>query len=83
MGQRAVIQLNITATGETHDVDVPLDITAYELREGLNEGYGLGLAHEDPVNCYVKAENPTVLMHGKKTLAQHGIMDGSVVYITG
>lgn len=83
MAERAVIQLNIIATGQSHDVDVPLDITAFELLEGLNEAYDLGLTSIDPVDCYVKAENPTVLMHGKKTLGQYGIFDGSVVNITG
>lgn len=83
MAQRAVIVLNVIATGESHDVDVPLDITAAELLEGLNEGYGLSLGDIDPASCYVKAENPTVLMHGRKTLEQHGIMDGSVINVTG
>ena len=82
MADRAVIQLCIVSRGETHDVDVPLDITAAELLEGLSEAYALGLDASDPNACYVKAEHPTVLMHGKKTLAQYGIRDGSSIFIT-
>lgn len=82
MANRAVVHLNLTLRDETHDVDVPLDINASELLEGLNHAYDLGIAIEEVSQCYVKAENPIVLMHGKRTLGQYGIMDGSTINIT-
>lgn len=82
MDDRAVVRVCIAATGEVHDVDVPLDISAGELLLGLNEAYNLGLGIEDPMRCFVKAENPVVLMHGRKSLGQYGIMDGSIINIT-
>lgn len=82
MEARAVIQLNLVKRGETLDIDVPLEITAGELIQGLNEAYELGLNTEDVTRCYVKAENPIALMHGKKTLADYGIMSGSTINVT-
>ena len=82
MGKRAVVRLYLAKRDEWHDIDVPLDINASELMEGLNEAFGLGYLPEAVADCYVKAENPTVLMHGRKTLGQYGIMDGSAINIT-
>lgn len=82
MAKRAVIQLNLLKRGETYDVDIPLDINAGELLEALNEAYSLGLATDDASQCYVKTENPIALLHGRKTLEQYGIMNGSIVNIT-
>ncbi len=82
MAARAVVQLNLVRRGEVHDVDVPLDITAGELLQGLNEAYGLGLDTEDASQCYLKAENPVVLLHGRRTLGELGIMNGSIINVT-
>lgn len=82
MEKRVVIRLNLAQRHEWHDVDIPLDLNASELLEGLNAAYKLGLSADAVADCYVKAENPVVLMHGKKTLGQYGIMDGSIINIT-
>lgn len=82
MSSRAVVQLNLVRRGESYDVDVPLDITPGELVQGLNEAYGLGLDTDDASQCYLKAENPIVLLHGRKSLAEFGIMNGSIINVT-
>lgn len=82
MPRRATVIVNLEERGESFDVDIPLDINAGELLEGLDGAYGLGIDTEDPANLYVKAENPIVLLHGQKTLAQSGIMNGSVITIS-
>lgn len=82
MSARAVVHLNLVRSGETYDVDVPLDITAGELLKGLNEAYQLGLDAEDASQCYLKAENPVVLLHGRRTLGEFGIMNGSIINVT-
>ncbi len=82
MEQRATIIVNLVKRSKCFDLDIPLDITAKELLEGLNQAYNLGIDTDDPTSLYVKAENPVVLLHGQKTLAQSGIMNGSIINIT-
>lgn len=82
MANRAVVQLRIPRKGIERDLDVPLDITASELLEGLADAYDLGLEVEDESRCFVKAENPIVLLHGRKTLGEFGIGNGSTIFIT-
>lgn len=82
MANRAVLTLNFVKKGEQYDIDVPLDINASELLEGLNKAYNLGIDTEDTTKCYVKTENPIALLHGKKTLEQYGLMNGSIINIT-
>lgn len=82
MEQRAVVHVNFVKRGMDVDLDVPLDINAGELLMGLNQAYGLGLDVDDSAQCYVKTENPIRLVHGRKTLAEYGIMTGSVINLT-
>lgn len=82
MDGRAVVHLNLLKKGRSYDIDVPLDINASELLEGLNRAYDLGIDTDDMGTCYVKSENPIRLMHGKKTLGEYGIMTGSTINIT-
>lgn len=82
MEKRAIVTLNLMRRRATYDIDVPLDINASDLLEGLNAAFNLGLDVSDSSNCYVKAENPTVLMHGRRTLGEYGIMNGSIINIT-
>lgn len=79
---RAVVTLNLMRRGETREMDVPLDINASELLEAINSAYQLGLDVSDSSECFVKAENPIALMHGRKTLGDYGIMNGSIINIT-
>lgn len=83
MGDRAVVTLNLMKRRELHDIDVPLDINASELIQGLNSAFDLGLTVDDNTQCYVAVENPIVLMHGRKTLAEYGVMNGSIINIMG
>lgn len=79
---RAVVTLNLMRRGETRDIDVPLDINASELLEALDSAYGLGIDVSDSSEVFVKAENPIALLHGRKTLGEYGIMNGSIINIT-
>ena len=82
MKDRAVVTLNLARRRETYDIDVPLDINAAELLEGLSQAFDLEVNTEDSANCYVKTENPIALLHGRKTLREYGIMDGSIINYT-
>ena len=44
------------------DVDVPLDITANDFVIALNEAFHLGIDTEIILNCFLKTENPEVLL---------------------
>jgi len=82
MEKRAIVTLNLIRRRETYDIDVPLDINASELLEGLNSAFNLGVDVTDSANCYVKAENPIALLHGRRTLGEYGIMNGSIINVT-
>ena len=81
MENRAVVILNLEERGETYDIDIPLDLTASELLEGLSTAFSLGIDVDDAVQCYVKVENPVAFMHGRKSLAEFGVMNGSIITI--
>lgn len=64
------------------DLEVPLNITANEFVKALNTAYKLEIDISDIKNCYLKAENPIVLLKGNKTLAEFGIRNGSKIHYT-
>ena len=80
--ETAIIVLNITKRKITVDIEVPLAISANELVVALNAGYDLGIDTTNIKNCYLKAENPIVLLKGNRTLAEFGIRNGSVINFT-
>jgi uncharacterized ubiquitin-like protein YukD len=82
LDNRAVVTLNLAQRNEIHDLDIPLDINASELLEALNSAFGLGINVDDSAACFVKTENPIALLHGRKTLREYGLMNGSIINIT-
>lgn len=80
--ETAIIILYITKRNFTVDLEVPLDISANDLVNALNTAYELGIDTSDIKNCYLKAENPIVLLKGNKTLAEFGLRNGSIINFT-
>lgn len=80
--ETVIIVLNIKKRNVCVDVEVPLNISANELVIALNSGYDLGIDTTNIKNCYLKAENPIVLLKGNRTLAEFGIRNGSVINYT-
>ncbi len=80
--ESAIIIFENDKSNTTVDIEVPLDITANELVYGLNAAYELGIDLTDIKKCYLKAENPIVLLKGNKTLKQCGIRNGSIIKYT-
>lgn len=80
--ETAIIVFNMHKRRQTADLQVPLNITANELVIALNTAYELGIDTSDIKNCYLKAENPIALLKGKKTLAEFGIRNGSIINFT-
>ena len=75
--ETAIIILNIVQRKFTVDIEVPLDISANDLVNGLNIAY-----KSDIKNCYLKMENPIALLKGNKTLAEFGLRNGSIINFT-
>ena len=80
--ETAIIILNIVQREFTVDLEVPLDISANDLVNGLNIAYKLGIDNSDIKNCYLKMENPIALLKGNKTLAEFGLRNGSIINFT-
>ena len=78
----AIIILNIIKRNLSVDLEVPLDISANDLVMALNTAYDLGIDTSDIKNCYLKSEKPIALLKGKKTLAEFGLRNGSVINFT-
>ena len=53
--------------------------TAKELAAALNEAYGLGVDLSDINNCYLKAQNPIMLLKGNRTLKEFGVRNGTII----
>ncbi len=76
---KVIITIRILKKKIEEDLEVPLSITANELVVALNEAYGLGLDTDSMAECYLKAENPIVLLKGNRTLEEFGIRNGSLI----
>ena len=61
------------------DLEVPLYITARELVVGLNNAYDLGIDVNDIKKCYLKVDNPVMLLRGNMLLRDAGIRNGSII----
>jgi uncharacterized ubiquitin-like protein YukD len=81
MTNSAIITVNIIRLGQSHDLEVPLDISASELCSALFRQY-LPAQYGDMQQYYLKAERPIALLRGERTLREYGIRDGSIINIT-
>lgn len=77
-----VIIFNNNLNNTSTDLEVPLDITANDLVIALNKAYNLGIDITNQKHCYLKAENPLVLLRGSKKLSDYGLHDGSIINFT-
>lgn len=75
--ETAIVIFEVSKTGEQIDLELPLDISANELVVALNAAYSLGIDTSNIKNCFLKAENPIVLLKGNRTLGEFGLRNGS------
>ena len=80
--ERAIVIFSAPNKDLMVDLDIPLNISAYELTQALNSIYHLGIDVSDVKKCYLKAENPLVLLRGSQSLSDFGIRDGSMIIYT-
>lgn len=81
MKESVVIVFDMNNGREKYDLDVPMDITANDLIIALNETFSLGINVSKIQSCYLKANNPIVLLKGNRTLREFGVIDGTIVAI--
>lgn len=77
----AIITVNLIKQGITHDLEIPLDISANELCAALFQQY-VPEQEEDMEQYYLRSERPIALLRGERTLREYGIRDGSIINIT-
>lgn len=82
MEDHIIVTFEMHKRGRGVDLELPLDMTAMELVEGLNKAYVLGIDLEDPAQCYMACQNPIALLKGMKTLREYGLHNGSVIHYT-
>lgn len=75
-----IITVNLIKSSITHDLEVPLDISANELCAALFRQY-VPEQEEDMEQYYLRSERPIALLRGERTLREYGIRDGSIIYI--
>lgn len=79
--EEATVILNFMSDNRQYDIITPLHITAKEFVLAVNEAYRLGIDTDDISKCYLRCENPIVLLKGDTTLKQYGIHNGSIINI--
>lgn len=61
------------------ELEIPTNMTANDLIVALNQLFDLGMNTNKIQSCYLKAENPIALLKGDKTIADIGLINGSIV----
>lgn len=82
MENKAIVIFRIYKRNFEIDLEIPLDITANDLVNALNTAYDLGIDTTDMKNCYLKAENPIVLLKGNRLLSEFGVRNGTIINFT-
>lgn len=62
------------------DLELDLNMTAFELFAGLNSALGWGADLQNSRDCYLSCENPIVLLRGNQTLQKFGVRNGSTIH---
>lgn len=61
------------------ELEIPTNMTANDLIVALNQLFDLEMNINKIQSCYLKAENPIALLKGDKTIADIGLINGSIV----
>ena len=78
---KVIVILHIKRLSKKYDVEVPLYITANDLVKGLNIAFNLGINIENINECFLRCENPIVLLKGNKTLREFNLRNGTLINI--
>lgn len=78
---KVIVIFHIKKLSKKYDVEVPLYITANDLVKGLNTAFNLGINTENINECFLRCENPIVLLKGNKTLREFNLRNGTLINI--
>ena len=78
---KVIVILNIKRLSKKYDAEVPLYITANDLVNVLNTAFNLGINTENINECFLRCENPIVLLKGNKTLREFNLRNGTLINI--
>ena len=81
MTKNLILNIVLHSRNEKHDIEVPYDISAYELIVGLTKAYELGIDLNDIKQCYLRSENPIALLKGNKTLEEFELHNGTIIHV--
>ena len=65
--------------GQTHELEIPINISANTLIIALKRAYDLNLDENNTTECYMACEYPIALLKWNRTLADFGIRNGSSI----
>lgn len=82
MENKAVVIFRIIKRNFETDLEIPLDISANDLVNALNNAFNLGIDVYDVSNCYLKSEEPIALLKGNKELSEFGVRNGTIINYT-
>ena len=77
-----IVEFIISATGESHDLEIPTYIKVNELIRALNTAYHLNVDLTRPEQLYLQAEEPAALLTGDHTIAEFGLHNGTKLFFT-
>ena len=63
------------------DIEVPLDITAYELFVALNKAFDLNYEVSVKEDCFLCSESPISFLIGDNLLSDYGLRDGTIINV--
>ena len=64
-----------------HDIEVPLNISAYDLFVAINETFKLGFDVSIKEECFLRTERPIAFLVGDMLLSDYNLRDGTIVNI--
>ncbi len=77
--EKAIIIFKNDKTGQSIDLETPVNITANEFIYGISQAFGLNIDMNNPDECFLRMENPIGLLRGDTKLNEFGIRNGSIV----
>lgn len=79
--EKVIVVLNLMKQNRQLDLEIPLDISVYDLVSALKETFQLSIEIKNIHECYIRTENPIGFFKGKQILADCRIMNGTIINI--
>ncbi len=83
MKDTAVVEFISMDTKYKRELEVPLDISADDMIEAISQAFQLPKVSQEGTEGYLIGENPIAFLHGRKTLREYGIHNGSILIYQG